>query len=195
MSEDAVAKVGKTADALSVFYEWGDTIYSHHLPRWNELPEIELYMDQLVLLVGKYLAPYMVTDEGSLTATMVNNYVKSKMMPPPVRKRYTKPHIAVLVFICCLKPILSMAEIHSLLMENATEEELPTLYNTFCQTMERAYAFIIDAGRENSELFTNAEPTLSKPFALNTALLAGAGKAAARKLLTPQPQEESAKKK
>ena len=71
------------------------------LPRCNELPDLELYMDQVTSLIGRYLK-----DDRELTASMVNNYVKHKAMPAPVRKKYTREHLAYLIVICTLKPVL-----------------------------------------------------------------------------------------
>ena len=56
------------------------------LPAWEELPDIELYMDQVVALTNRYLGN--VTKEKQLTASMVNNYVKMTALPEPVKKKY-----------------------------------------------------------------------------------------------------------
>ena len=64
-------------------------IAEQRLPRWNALPDLELYMDQVLSLMERYLGNYPGFDRKGLTAAMVNNYVKLGVMPPPVKKKYT----------------------------------------------------------------------------------------------------------
>ncbi len=85
------------------------------LPRWDELPDLELYMDQVLSLTERYLRDCSVPEERRLTASMVNNYVKMGVMPPPVRKRYTRSHLADLLMICLLKASLPIASVRQLL--------------------------------------------------------------------------------
>lgn len=68
---------------------------SLHIPRYNELPDIELYMDQLVAYINRNLAVLQIDGKDVITTAMVNNYVKSKVLMPPVKKRYCKSHIAL----------------------------------------------------------------------------------------------------
>ena len=72
-------------------------IIKNKLPYWDELPEIDLYMDQVVALMEKYMS-FHKTDENTkiITNSMINNYVKLGIMPAPVRKKYSKVHIAYL---------------------------------------------------------------------------------------------------
>ena len=67
------------------------------LPKWEELPDIELYMDQVIALTNRYLGNR--TKEKMLTSSMVNNYVKMKVMRAPVKKKYTRVHLIYLIVI------------------------------------------------------------------------------------------------
>ena len=96
-----------------------ETLAKRTLPRWNELPDLELYMDQVTSLVGRYLK-----DDRELTASMVNNYVKHKAMPAPVRKKYTREHLAYLVVICTLKPVLPISTIRQMMVDELAEQDL-----------------------------------------------------------------------
>ena len=58
-----------------------------HLPRWGELPDMELYMDQVLELTARYLAAWPAFDRKGLTASMVNNYVMLGALPKPEKKR------------------------------------------------------------------------------------------------------------
>lgn len=97
------------------------------LPAWEELPDLELYMDQVLSLVSRYLAA---GDEKVLTASMVNNYVKQKLLPPPVNKRYNRSHIASLLMLCILKSVLPIAAVQQL-FQSCGVEDMPTLYGEF----------------------------------------------------------------
>ena len=83
-----------------------EKIIKHHLPRWNELPEIDLYLDQVVNYLEKYLGILSSNDDDKIiTKTMINNYVKQGIMPAPEKKKYGKTHIAYLMVICILKQV------------------------------------------------------------------------------------------
>ena len=107
------------------------------LPRWAELPDLALYMDQVLALMARYLEPCPGTDVKGLTASMVNNYVKQGVLPPPVKKRYGREHLATLVMICLLKPILPIATIRKLLDVQLRGESLEGCYDAFCALFEQ----------------------------------------------------------
>ena len=89
-----------------------EKIIKHHLPRWNELPEIDLYLDQVVNYLEKYLGILSSNDDDKIiTKTMINNYVKQGIMPAPEKKKYGKTHIAYLMVICILKQVYSIGDI------------------------------------------------------------------------------------
>lgn len=102
------------------------------IPRWNQLPDIALYMDQVLLVMGGILEPL----SAEVTSTMINNYVKMKLTPPPEKKKYTKSHLACFLMICLLKKVLSMTEIDTLktrLFDRYPPEEG---YDLFCRELE-----------------------------------------------------------
>lgn len=106
------------------------------LPRWEELPDLELYMDQVLSLIERYLGSYPGFDRKGLTASMVNNYVKLGVMPAPVKKKYTRAHLAQLIMICVLKASLPIDSIRKLLEESVSATELCDIYDEFCGSFE-----------------------------------------------------------
>ena len=80
------------------FYENCEKIADFHMPRWEELPEIDLYMDQVIAIAEKYLRPITAEGDNLLTQAMINNYVKNGIVPPPIKKRYGREHMARPVF-------------------------------------------------------------------------------------------------
>ncbi len=111
------------------------------LPEWSELPEIPLYMDQVIILLNKYLYPDQRDhhDEKALTPSMINNYIKSRLLPPTVRKRYYRYHLAALLMICSLKESVAISDIPRLLKHLGTEEGIRADYDAFLNTYKRAY--------------------------------------------------------
>ena len=77
-----------------------EKIIKHHLPRWNELPEIDLYLDQVVNYLEKYLGILSSNDDDKIiTKTMINNYAKGKLLMPIENKKYSKEHLILMTFI------------------------------------------------------------------------------------------------
>ena len=73
------------------------------------LPDINLYMDQVITFMEKELYPTKRHEEDPiLTKTMVNNYVKNNLLPPPEKKKYSKEHMYLLIFIYYFKNVLSI---------------------------------------------------------------------------------------
>ena len=82
------------------------------LPRWQQLPSVPLYLEQVLALLEEWLGPYLGKEDGTiLTKTMINNYAKNNLIPPPEKKKYTKEHILCLIFIYYFKNILSISDI------------------------------------------------------------------------------------
>lgn len=82
----------------------------------EEIPNIDLYMDQVTTFMNTHLSETRRHPEDKiLTKTMINNYAKNDLLPPPLKKKYSKEHMLLLVFIYYLKNILSITDIQSLL--------------------------------------------------------------------------------
>ena len=84
--------------------------------RPDDIPNIDLYMDQVTTFMEKELASSKRhEDDKILTKTMINNYAKNDLLPPPVKKKYSREHLLLLVFIYYFKNILSITDIQKLL--------------------------------------------------------------------------------
>lgn len=82
----------------------------------EDIPSIELYMDQVTTFMDKYLAQNKRTDvDKTLTKTMINNYTKNELLPPPNKKRYSKDHIIILIYIYYLKNVISISDIQTMM--------------------------------------------------------------------------------
>lgn len=82
----------------------------------EEIPNIDLYMDQVTTFMEEHLAASKRHSEDKiLTKTMINNYAKNHLLPPPVKKKYSREHLLILTFIYYFKNILSINDIQVLL--------------------------------------------------------------------------------
>lgn len=82
----------------------------------EDIPNIDLYMDQITTFMDSQLeASKRHEDDKILTKTMINNYAKNDLLPPPEKKKYSKEHVLTLIFIYYLKNILSISDIQSIL--------------------------------------------------------------------------------
>lgn len=113
-----------------------------HIPRWEELPNIDLYLDQVVTLLENYLKNLISLkdkkDDKVVTKTMINNYVKNGILKPPVNKKYDKANIARLIVICILKQVYSINDINSLITLALETSGIETSYNKFCIVVEKS---------------------------------------------------------
>lgn len=121
-------------------------IKDFHLPRWNELPNIDLYIDQVVCLLEEYLSGYIKNDnekeEKLITKTMINNYVKQDIIKPPVNKKYNKEHMASLFVIFILKQVYSINDIKKLISLAMETSPIEQAYNRFCSELEKAIRIV-----------------------------------------------------
>lgn len=119
--------------------EWGESLLDFHLPRWEELPELDLYMDQVITLVDQYLSPIIQPEKHTLlTPSMVNNYVKNGMIPAPKKKRYTRKHVAFLIAITLLKQVLTISEVKQGILFQGKMIGIRQAYNLYCEMQEEA---------------------------------------------------------
>ena len=81
----------------------------------EDIPDIELYMDQVTTFMDEHLASCKrMDDDKILTKTMINNYTKNDLLPPPVKKKYSKEHMFLLVFLYYFKNVLTISDIQKI---------------------------------------------------------------------------------
>ena len=109
----------------------------------DELPAMELYMDQLTTLMDRKLRGLVrkPSKDKVLTKTMINNYAKNHLIHPPVKKKYSREHMLELLFIFYFKSFLSIPDIQTLLSP-MSDEYLGDDYS-----VEQLYAEMLSAGK------------------------------------------------
>ena len=104
-------------------------------PKWEDIPNIDLYLDQVLLYVNQVCAPISPDKEKGLTASMVNNYVKHGYLTKPDKKKYQRKQIARLLAITTLKSVFSIQEIAQTLNTLQTQASSDQLYDAFVDYM------------------------------------------------------------
>ena len=151
---------------------------------WEQLPDLALYMDQLI----SYMPRQLIRFEGSdaLTSAMVNNYIKDSLLPRAEGKRYGREHLAWLTAICALKSVISMREM-STLFAGVGEDQRP---------MEERYAhFRSQLDQALNKVAGGLGPDVEKDgladLALRLALDSYASKLACQRVLELMGEEET----
>ena len=85
--------------------EIANSIRDFRLPRYEEIPNVGLYLEQTAKYINEFLEPL---PESALTPSMISNYVKKHLIVSPLRKQYSREQIAYLIFIALAKNILSL---------------------------------------------------------------------------------------
>lgn len=154
------------------------------LPSWDELPALELYMDQVIILLKQYLRLFAIGSEEDkfITPPMINNYVKLKIMPAPVKKKYGKMHLAYLIVICSLKQTLNMSTIQKIIPLNLGEDEIKEIYTAFVKNQRMALEETHKQVKAVSELIN--DDTCDSTEKLNDLVIQAAISSNLTKLLT-----------
>lgn len=163
---------------------WIDELRQIHLPRWDELPVLDLYMDQVVTLIERYLGA-LVSEENEkmLTKSMVNNYVKLQLIPPPVKRQYSRRHLAFLIVITLLKQIMPIKEVKDAILLQAKYSGEKEAYNYYIEEQEKAIHGLVSCLTREEIVELDFKELDENYFALKMATMAFAAKIAATKLI------------
>ena len=113
----------------------------------ENIPTIDLYMEQITTFMDRYLSGYKRNeDDKTLTKTMINNYTKNDLLPPPNKKKYGMEHIIILIYIYYFKNVISISDIQTILkplVEDCEEEvrdfDLAEIYEKLYKLELRQY--------------------------------------------------------
>ncbi|HEL1586841.1 TPA: DUF1836 domain-containing protein [Streptococcus suis] len=119
-----------------------------NLPTWEQLPTLDLYLDQVLLYVNQQTSSAISLKEKPLTAAMINNYVKHGYLPKPIKKKYGQRQLARLLVVTICKPVFPIASIHEVIELLGQELDSQALYDSFVTSL---------AGQD-----TDAHPLIAK---------------------------------
>ena len=118
--------------------EIANSIRNFRLPRYEEIPDVGLYLEQTAKYINGFLEPL---PESTLTASMISNYVKKRLIASPLRKQYSREQIAYLIFIALAKNILSLDALSNMVHLQQRTYDLPRAYEYFRLEFESLLRF------------------------------------------------------
>ena len=121
--------------------EIAQSIRHFRLPRYEQIPTVGLYLEQVTKYIGEYLDPIQ---EGALTASMISNYVKKHLIDSPVKKQYSRDQIAYLIFIAVAKNVLSLDALMNFIHLQQRTYTAQRAYDYFCQQFENLLRFTFE---------------------------------------------------
>lgn len=153
----------KDVDRLKqIDLEFRSGVEAYHIPRWSELPDFELYMDQILGFLEKHTELFGTSEkEKIITNSMINNYVKLGLIKAPVKKKYNKSNIANLIMITILKKVLSMNEIKEAVVHCNQQMGEAESYDLFCHELEKSMIEGLKEMDESVPVFRAATKALS----------------------------------
>lgn len=116
-----------------------ETVRGFCLPRYEEIPNVGLYLEQVTKYIGECYAPL---GNVNITGSMISNYVKRGLVQNPVKKQYNREQIACLIFIAAAKNVLSLDNIHALLDMQKQAFDTKAAYNYFCAELENTILYV-----------------------------------------------------
>lgn len=129
---------------------WDRFITDYHLPEWDAIPDLGLYMDQVVVLLAQYLnfIPAMPGGKESfVTSSTINNYVRLKIMPAPVKRKYFRVHIAYLIMILTMKQSISISDVQKIIPADIPEEDVRAIYQEYSEKFRHIALFSTSRSR------------------------------------------------
>ena len=118
-----------------------ESIRAFRLPRYEEIPTVGLYLEQVTKYIGEYLDPIQ---EDALTSSMISNYVKKHLIENPVKKQYSRDQIAYLIFIAVAKNVLSLDALMNFIDLQKRTYAAQRAYDYFCQQFENLLRFTFE---------------------------------------------------
>lgn len=116
-----------------------EPIRDFRLPRYAEIPNMGLYLEQTTKYINGYLEPL---DCMEITSSMISNYVKKGLIPKPIKKQYFAEHIAHLFFVVIAKNLVSMENIGWLLEIQRSSYSVPIAYDYICDELENSLFYL-----------------------------------------------------
>lgn len=117
-----------------------DFLRGYQGARWDEMPDLELYMDQVITYLKRQLSPFQDSPEENLiTPSIINNYVKAGFVPRPERKKYARTHLASLTMACTLKRVLPIESVKKLIERDGAKLDAER-YNQFQDAQKEAFS-------------------------------------------------------
>lgn len=149
------------------FDDWLNAFQKQNLPYWEELPAIELYMDQVINVINGYIEPII---HMSITKSMINSYVKFKIVERPVNKKYATNHLAEIIVTSLMKQVFSLDIIKLGIAKSLEQSDTIDAYNAFVKIVNEEIATINSAQNESLIDFSKASLPIVQRMAVKSFL-------------------------
>ena len=140
------------------------SIAHFHLPRYEELPSVGLYLEQVTKYINSVLAPLGCAE---ITTSMISNYVKKDFIPSPQKKQYDADRIVYLMFITITKNVLALEDIVELFKMQKNHYSIAVAYDYFCSELENMLTYVFGLKEEPEKNLGVTEETAEKALLRN----------------------------
>ncbi len=183
---------------------WLEEVEKYSQPSFESLPEIELYMDQVLTYLDRQLKLFTISSlDKKITSSMINNYVKGNVIDMPVGKKYSKVHLAKILEVNTLKRVFSIAEIKQILDSQYAASDDEECYEFFKEESKSAFQETINDTKGKLDSISTNDTTALTQLALEIGLKAQANALLASRILNyiriketleDEPKKETVKK-
>lgn len=186
---------------------WLDELADFSYRDYENLPEIDLYMDQVVTFLEKQLSIFQTSSlDKQITSSMINNYVKGEVVSAPIAKKYNREHLALIEEVCTLKQVLSIAEVKQMLDEryHKIDGSISEVFNRFKSLIVEKNQEAISYTKRELQNIQNNDLNALTDLAMTLALTANAYISICKRILflnklhleeTERPKKEEKKAK
>lgn len=139
-------------------------IENFHFPKYNDIPNVGLYLEQVTKYINEYLAPF---DNLTITPSMISNYVKKGLLANPIKKQYYREQIAYIFFIAAAKSVLSLDNLHLFMEMQRATYPIDIAYDYFCLEFENVLHHVFEL-KDSMDTIGSEKNTDEKMMLRNT---------------------------
>ncbi|MDD6396426.1 MAG: DUF1836 domain-containing protein [Firmicutes bacterium] len=165
--------------------KWCGELSEFSVGNWDEWPDIDLYMDQVISYLDKYMNYFRIyDDEKMITPSIINNNTKDGVLPKPVKKKYSRSLLSTLLIFCITRQVLSGQELSTMLGEITKSEDFASIHKNFGDILESQLKHTVEQIESDTNNFETADRWELAQTAMRLSLEAFAAGIAARKILS-----------
>lgn len=165
--------------------EWCQRLSSFEVGDWEEWPDIDLYMDQVISYLERYMNYFRIyEDEKIITPSIINNNTKDGVLPKPLKKKYSRTLLSNLLMFCIMRQVLSSQELAVMLHELNATGDFSEIHRQFGETLESELARTVATISDRTDGFNSVDRRKLARLAMELSLEAFSAGTAARKILS-----------
>lgn len=171
-------------DDISSLKEWCERLSGFEVGEWDEWPDIDLYMDQVISYLERYMDYFRIYEgEKIITPSIINNNTKDGVLPKPVKKKYPRSLLSNLLMFCITRQVLSGQELAAMLGELNAAEDFSEIHAEFGETLEAELQKTLQALSDETSGLKDTDRRRLAQMAMKLSLEAFSAGTVARKIL------------